>query len=390
MAAAELEAVEGEVKGVLYSLNETEIKQVVNHLHLTAGTEGKSKFWLIKHVHKYLDSDEVVKETGDGGLAVMKELQAKIETLKAKPDSTTMEILTTLAKKELKLQGQVGASGQPGKLSYLSVARQIEDAITRSYERHAIVNALTRAIVSGIPLRGYLESRPEITIPQLRRLLRSHYKEGDALDSYQLLSEASQGPKESAQDFVIRAMNLRQKVLFASQEDGAPLKYDAKLVQSTFIQTLKTGLTGRLRGEMREFLQAPISDEDLLENLARVENLEEKRTLKRGPKARVNAVTAEGSGNPQNSPQLSDEVRQLMERMKSLQANIAALQEEVRRPKSTNQNRKPGRPRGCKACQDNGTGDNCRHCFKCGGTNHYARGCTGGTERNRLLKIPTL
>ena len=52
---------------------------MVNHLHLTAGTEGKSKFWLIKHVHKYLDSDEVVKETGDlgGGLAVIKELQAK-------------------------------------------------------------------------------------------------------------------------------------------------------------------------------------------------------------------------------------------------------------------------------------------------------------------------
>ena len=365
MAAAELEAVEGEVKGVLYSLNETEIKQVVNHLHLTAGTEGKSKFWLIKHVHKYLDSDEVVKETGDGGLAVMKELQTKIETLKAKPDSTTMEILTTLAKKELKFQGQVGASGPPGKLSYLSVARQIEDAITRGYERHAIVNAVTRAIVSGIPLRGYLESHPEITIPQLRRLLRSHYKEGDALDSYQLLSEASQGPKESAQDFVIRAMNLCQKVLFASQEDGAPLKYDPKLVQSTFIQTLKTGLTGRLRSEMREFLQTPISDEDPLENL-------EKRTLKRGPKARVNAVTAEGSGNPQNSPQLSDEVRQLMEGMKSLQANIAALQEEVRRPKFTNQNRKPERPRGCKACQDNGTGDNCRHCYKCGGSNHIS------------------
>ena len=155
----------------------------------------------------------------------------------------------------------------------------MEDAITKGFGQQVIVNAVTRATVSGLPLRGYLESRPEITLPQLTSVLRSHFKEGDILDSYQMLSVASQGQNESAQDFVMRAMNLHQNVLFASLEEAAPLKYDPKLVQSIFLQTLKTSLPMRLRGQMRQFLQDEnITDEELLENLASIKNLEEKKS----------------------------------------------------------------------------------------------------------------
>ncbi len=407
MATAQLEAVDGEVRGALYTLDASKLVRVINHLLITEGTEEMSKFAKIKHILKYLDSDEVVK-TQDGGLAVMEELRDYIKALTTTPDSTdmnTLEILSSIAKRDLKIQGQIGAPGQPDKLSYLSVARQIEDAITKGFGRQAIVNAVTRATVSGLPLRGYLESRPEITLPQLRSVLRSHFKEGDALDSYQMLSAASQGQKESAQDFVMRAMNIRQKVLFASQEEAAPLKYDPKLVRSTFLQTLKTGLPARLKGEMRQFLQDEnITDEELLENLASIENLEEKRAIKRGPQAKVRAI----SEDTNQEPPVSKEIQKLMEGMKILQANVSALQEELRRPPSKQPNSheteirqppreqpnghgtdtssggsvRPPRQRGCHGCRQKGKGDDCDHCYKCGSAEHFARGCRKNNSGN--------
>ena len=40
------------------------------------------------------------------------------------------------------------------------------------------------------------------------------------------------------------------------------------------------------------------------------------------------------------------------------------------------------RARGCQLCQRDGKGDTCDHCYKCGSSEHYARGC----RRKRYLQ----
>ena len=234
-----------------------------------------------------------------------------------------------MSRRELKIYGQFGSPGQPEKLSFNSLVRQLEDALQKGYKPREVISAVTRAISPGSSLRSYLEGRADITLPQLRRVLRAHYKEKGAIDLYTELAAASQQPKESPHDFFMRAMSLRQKVIFASQEDQSPLKYDTHLVQSTFIQTLKTGLAGNLKDEMRQYLQQlNITDEELLEKLNPVVSLEDRRAQKRGPKVKVNTMTVKETENIPVTPdnQTKADIQQLTENLRDLTACVASLQ----------------------------------------------------------------
>ena len=78
----------------------------------------------------------------------------------------------------------------------------------------------------------------------LRQILRAHYKEKSATELYSELCQLSQHTKESPTDFLLRALNLLQKILFASKEEKA--KYDSGLVDKVIVPTLDTGLTSEV------------------------------------------------------------------------------------------------------------------------------------------------
>ena len=67
--------------------------------------------------------------------------------------------------------------------------------------------------------------------------LRSHFQEKSATELYQQLTTIVQSPEESPQSFLIRALDLRQKVLFASKEAGVKIKSDGSLVQGLFLHS---------------------------------------------------------------------------------------------------------------------------------------------------------
>ena len=70
--------------------------------------------------------------------------------------------------------------------------------------------------------------------------------------------------RESDQNFLLRALNLREKILFTSKQEGSRVKCDEHQCQSMFLRDLETGLINRLR----RFIQQPnITDAELIAQL---------------------------------------------------------------------------------------------------------------------------
>ena len=158
----------------------------------------------------------------------------------------------------LKIIGQIGEPGRKDKLSFVSLARQIEGTLQKGYKPLEVVDAVVRSINPGMRLRSYLESLESFTLPRLRRILRSHYQGKSATELYRQLSTSVQEPQEGSQSFLIRALDTRQQILFASKEADTQLKYDPALVKGMFLHAVDTGLQDEvIRTRLRPSLQDP-------------------------------------------------------------------------------------------------------------------------------------
>ena len=80
-------------------------------------------------------------------------------------------------RKEFNISGQIGEPGQKEKQIFSSLTHQIENGLSRGYPEVEIGDAVVRAISPGSQLRSYLEGKPQLTLPTLRCILRSHFQE---------------------------------------------------------------------------------------------------------------------------------------------------------------------------------------------------------------------
>ena len=397
MATSEMEQLEAEVRAALYSLEEEELKRVYEELKL-GDIKGKTRRQITRDINRHLDSLDMESEKDDGWATLQmiktKFLVPATKPIQVKPISSTdtvnpsppgqtsantsptmAEVTEVIAaamnSKEFRIHGQIGQPGQGDKLSFPSLARQIEEGKRKGYPDEDIVEAVIRATSHGMALRGYMDCRRDLTLPALRKILRSHYKEKDAISSYQELASGAQGPKETPQEFIIRMMNVRQRITFASQEENSPLRYDEETILQTFIQTLQTGLEDEVRQEIHKKLDgSPIADEDLLELINQATTLAAKRREKRPAKerARIHATATQ-------PPEVPEEIQTLTSGVAELKATVALLQEQLTRSEGNRQRWNARPKRGCRACQDQGQGESCQHCFRCGSAEHFARGC---------------
>lgn len=81
-----------------------------------------------------------------------------------------------------KIEGQIGEKEQNDKLSYTNLLHQIDLGLQRGYLESEIVEAVVNAISPGLSISGMLEMKNGLTLIQLRRILKSYYKEEDAVD----------------------------------------------------------------------------------------------------------------------------------------------------------------------------------------------------------------
>ena len=76
------------------------------------------------------------------------------------------------------------------------------------------MEAVIHAISPTLKLRSYIETIENLKLGKLLQVLKAHYKQKSAAELYQELTVTCQGPKETAEDFLIRVLELRQQVLF--------------------------------------------------------------------------------------------------------------------------------------------------------------------------------
>lgn len=257
------------------SLPQLEVLQVQTPQSELKDTVNQSNDQVIQQKKADNETDEQIKlakeiETLQLKLMLMqKQNENKVHSGTPQVACTAHPQATNPWNKDFKISGQIGEPGQKDRLTFSSLARQIEHGLVKGFPEPEIVDAVIRAITPGMQLRSYLEGKANLSLPALRRILRCHYQEKSATDLYKQLSSEAQNNKETPQSFVIRALDLRQKILFASQESESGLKYDPVLVQSMFLHTVLTGLQNdNIKRDLQPYLElATVSDELLLEKL---------------------------------------------------------------------------------------------------------------------------
>lgn len=280
-------------------------------------------------------------------------------------------------RRQFKIIGQIGEPNQKDKLSYTSLVRQIEAGVDQGFTEKEVQEGVIRAISPGLVLRSYLETYSDLTLNRLRKIIRSHYGVKDTTEMYQSLASLCQGPKESPQAFLIRALDLRQKILFASDEDQNVLKYDKEHIQKLFLRTVETGLQDEsIRAKLRPYLKdTSIMDEDLIQqlNAAVSSESERSRKLKSQPKTNVKL-----SGQASQVSAAKEDSEKVMAAIKEIRSEVESLRTEMKDSKTNDdarqRNRRVQRKSLCASCQESGQ-NSCIHCFICGADNHFAAGC---------------
>jgi len=240
------------IESKLYQLSPKQLNELAENLEIALGKYAeKSRMTVIKAIREQLteiiDSLETTEEKNMKLIAInnfidnkpppLEETKPPLTEKDTKPpldDQKPGEIdpkplnidVSKMFRRDFKIKGQIGSPGEGNQLSFISLARQIESAVTKGYDESEIVESVIQAICPGTPLRSYLESTPDLELPRLRQILRSHYRERNATELYQQLASITQSPKEDPQTFLMRALDLRQKIIFASKEEDVSIKYE--------------------------------------------------------------------------------------------------------------------------------------------------------------------
>ena len=192
----------------------TIVCMIFNHIdkELMDKNEEQRMLFLTELRSRYFKSTEPKEKDVSESVPPVKE-NAGQNTLQGMLESTSV------FRRQFKIVGQIGQPNEKDKLSFTSLTRQIDTGVKQGYTEQEIVDGAIRAINGGMVLRSYVETYKDLSLERLRKILRNHYDVKSATELYQSLASICQGSKETPQEFLMRALDLRQKILFSSTQD---------------------------------------------------------------------------------------------------------------------------------------------------------------------------
>lgn len=210
----------------------------------------------------------------------------------------------------------------------------------------------------------------------------------------------SQDPKESALNFVFRAIELKDKLLWKATNGDPDEQYSRDTIQRKFLRSIETGLlSDSVKFQILPSLSdVRTTDEELIELVNEAAKLEgerlEKRkrlTTARGPRVQeLHTETQSAHPTVQVSQPPKEAAAAAVKSVKGKENKVETLFtqeiiEELRTEmkqmfrEAMEANSTPSWPkrwgRGCNKCQEEQNGDYCQHCFRCGREGHFSRGC---------------
>ena len=214
--------------------------------------------------------------------------------------------------------------------------------------------------------------------------MRIHYCKKIASELYQQLTTMCQKPKESVQQFLLRIMDARNKVIFASKEADTDFSYGSELVQNTFLKALETGIRDEyLTTSLRPILRKDsVSDEELMQSISELASQKTERENKLGQSerlfarnAKVSAIEGEKGKTAKVTPQEASENQTLLAEIRGIKSELNSLKTKVEEQSKGSSNPQTGFQWGCANCRKENNGNTCKHCFICCQSGHIASNC---------------
>lgn len=381
----------------LLRLNVQSLERLAEKLEIADDQwHGKHKLVIIRCIRNFCESDGDV----NGDEEVTLNLREKritdvldaIEHTNATKSASNSQMPPpgsfNVLKKEFVLVGKVGDPTNEKDVGYLGVVRQMKEGLQRGFPESEVVAAVLKAIIPK-SLRTYLGMLSDLNISRLSQTLRIHYQEKSATELYQELITMSQSKKEDPTVFLVRAMETREKILFASKEEGE-VSYDQCQVQKLFLATVESGIDQEVATMIRSFLRTTASADDmmLMNEVSKAQATRKSRLQKSQGDKRRTPVPIDAIELNQPTPTLQKSVETLARDVEKLSAEIASLKSgradgldnrltsgpyEGHNQDSANVNVQRNRSGKCQACFEANV--RCDHCFKCGEYGHVAYGC---------------
>ena len=291
--------------------------------------------------------------------------------------------------REFKISGQIGEPGQKDKLTYVSLIHQIDSGLERGYSDKDICDAVIKAISPHSSLRNYILTLPQRSLKKLRSILRVFFQEKTAADLFQSMVTAIQDTKETAQQFLLRLLDARNRVFFASKEERVEAEYSTQLVEKSFLKAFESGLRDEnLVTNLRPFLRTSrISDDELMKNVNELATKQHERKMKIGVTSeRSKTAKAQAVSTENETIKLTAEIQQLKTQLAEIVHHVKTSPRGNLPPRFASRSRgrwqggHSGPPRyrrlaGCQKCPSNGTPAQCTHCFQCGELGHFRLRC---------------
>ncbi len=167
------------------------------------------------------------------------------------------------ARRQLKIVGVIGDMKSDKNITYVNLLSQVSDAKSQKYTEDEIVRAIRKAVAVTSDLRTYFDGSVNMSLEKMLEVLRNYYQERSAAELFGELGQLVQGPQEKSTDFLLRAMQLPQRIQTASEAEGSA--YGSKLVSGTFVRAVETGLREEsVSSHLAKYLTVEESDDSVL------------------------------------------------------------------------------------------------------------------------------